>query len=95
MSRAAARTTQADIARAIRAARQCGVSMSIEIMPDGIIRLTTEKTGGPVANEDQRHSVCEHDPATGQFRGKARAGRLLDGVEHNGFPTPAKIGGDA
>jgi hypothetical protein len=26
------------------------------------------------------------DPITGRFLGKARAGRLLDGVEHNGFP---------
>jgi HNH endonuclease len=27
------------------------------------------------------------DPSTGQFVGKRVAGRLLDGVEHNGMPT--------
>lgn len=29
------------------------------------------------------------DPSTGRFIGKARAGRLLDGVEHNGMPGSA------
>jgi hypothetical protein len=40
MSRRAARCTQADIARALSAAKQAGVSMAVEIDPDGTIRLT-------------------------------------------------------
>lgn len=40
MSRRPARCTQADIARAINAAKQTGVSMAVEITPDGTIRLT-------------------------------------------------------
>lgn len=40
MSRRPARCSQADIARAINAAKQAGVSMAVEITPDGTIRLT-------------------------------------------------------
>ena len=39
MPRTAARVTQADIARAIRAAKQAGAEMAVEIAPDGTIRL--------------------------------------------------------
>lgn len=38
MSRTPARTTQADIARAIRAAKQAGAG-AIELLPDGTIRI--------------------------------------------------------
>jgi hypothetical protein len=38
MSRRAAIITQADVARAIRAAQQCGAG-SVEIRPDGTIRV--------------------------------------------------------
>ncbi|WP_182442185.1 HNH endonuclease [Cereibacter sphaeroides] len=47
------------------------------------------KQGGPVAGDDLRHCVCEQDEATGRFIGKRVAGRLLDGVEHNGMPEVA------
>lgn len=40
MSRRPARFTQADIARAINAVKQTGVSMAVEISLDGTIRLT-------------------------------------------------------
>jgi hypothetical protein len=39
MTRAPARVTQADIARAIRAIEQTGARMAVEIGVDGIIRL--------------------------------------------------------
>jgi hypothetical protein len=38
MSRTPARCTQADVARAIRAAQQCGAGV-VEITPEGIIRI--------------------------------------------------------
>lgn len=44
------------------------------------------KQGGPTADDDLRHSVCDHDPTTGRFVGKA-AGRLLDGREWNEMPA--------
>lgn len=44
------------------------------------------KQGGPIADVDQRHSVCDQHPITGRFVGKARAGRLLDGHTHDEFP---------
>jgi hypothetical protein len=40
------RCTQADIARALRAAKQTGEDMCVEISPDGTIRITTEKPLG-------------------------------------------------
>lgn len=45
MSRRPARATQADIRRAVAAARQAGGQMVVEITPDGTIRLvpTQEK----------------------------------------------------
>lgn len=39
MPRTSARVTQADIARAIRAAQQVGAPMAVDILPDGTIRL--------------------------------------------------------
>jgi hypothetical protein len=43
MSRRPAITTQADVARAIRAAQQCGAGV-VEIKPDGTIRVVVEKS---------------------------------------------------
>lgn len=39
MSRAKARFTEADLKRAIKAARQCEPPWTVEIEPDGTIRL--------------------------------------------------------
>lgn len=39
MSRTPARVTQADVARAIRAAKQTGAG-SVELLPDGTIRIS-------------------------------------------------------
>lgn len=49
MSRTPARVTQADVARAIRAAKQTGAG-AVQILPDGTIKieLTGEKTQEPV-----------------------------------------------
>ena len=44
------------------------------------------KQGGPTVSADQRHNACDRSTTTGRFTGKKRAGRLLDGVEHNGMP---------
>ena len=55
MSRTAAKFTQADIARALRAAAQTRVSVAIEVLRDGTIRLVP----------------CEkHDLKAGNFRPK-------------------------
>jgi len=45
-----------------------------------------QKQGGPIQENDLRHSVCKHDPTTGRFIGKKAAGRLLDGVEYSEYP---------
>lgn len=45
MSRRPARVTQADIARALRAADQTGMKMAVEIDPDGTIRLVPLDAG--------------------------------------------------
>ncbi len=41
-----ARVTQADIARALRAAKQAGDDMCVEVTPDGTIRITADKPVG-------------------------------------------------
>ena len=40
------RCTQADIARALRAAKQVGEDMCVEVTPDGTIRITADKPVG-------------------------------------------------
>jgi hypothetical protein len=40
MSRTAAKITQADVARALRAAQSAGPTWQVEILHDGTIRLT-------------------------------------------------------
>jgi hypothetical protein len=50
MSRTAARFTQADVARSIRAAKQAGAG-AVELLPDGTIRIClyeSEKPAPPV-----------------------------------------------
>lgn len=39
MARTAAKHTQADIARVLRAAAQCGVAVDVVLEPDGRIRI--------------------------------------------------------
>jgi hypothetical protein len=46
VSRTPARFTQADVARAIRAARQAGVG-AVELLPDGTIRICLDGAGKP------------------------------------------------
>jgi hypothetical protein len=45
VSRRPARFTQADIARAIRAVRQAGAGMAVEVLPNGIIRISPQESG--------------------------------------------------
>ena len=56
MSRAAAKFTQADIARAIRAAKQAGAG-SVGLVPDGTIGInlisTNDKTTPPLEPEEE------------------------------------------
>lgn len=54
MSRTPARVTQADVARAIRAAKQAGAG-AVELFPDGRIRidLTGEKAVKPLEAEEE------------------------------------------
>lgn len=46
MSRTAAKVTQADVARALRAVEQTGASAVIEIAPDGTIRIVPAALAG-------------------------------------------------
>lgn len=53
MSRGRLKFRQADVARALRAIKQAGAAMALEITPDGTIRLTPaepspQSTGRPV-----------------------------------------------
>jgi hypothetical protein len=49
VSRTPARITQADIARAVRAVAQCGVSATIEVSKDGTLRvIVNDETTKPV-----------------------------------------------
>lgn len=47
MTMRAARCSQADIARALRAARQAGDGMIVEIAPDGTIRIVPWASKAP------------------------------------------------
>lgn len=57
MSRRPARFTQADIARAIKAAKQTGVSMAVEITLDGTIQLVPADQSAPKGVAQQRKIV--------------------------------------
>jgi hypothetical protein len=50
MSRRPALITQADVARAIRAAKQCG-AQAVEVCPDGTIRISLVETASVQAGE--------------------------------------------
>lgn len=50
MSRTPARVTQADVARAIRAAKQTGAG-SVDVLPDGTIRIQIAPAAAPAAPE--------------------------------------------
>lgn len=58
MARTAARFTQADVARSIRAAKQAGAG-SIRLFPDGTIKIdlqadpAVEKTQNPIEDEEE------------------------------------------
>jgi len=52
MSRTAARCTQADIARAIRAIEQTGAKMAVELAKDGTIRLVPTDAGATPKIDD-------------------------------------------
>ena len=50
MGMKASRFTQADVARAIRAVKQCGGDMEIVIAGDGEIRIVQKGTAAPPGN---------------------------------------------
>lgn len=60
MSRTAARITQADVARAIRAAKQTGAG-TVEVLPDGTIRISLSPSSTPELEsrgvEDRREVI--------------------------------------
>ena len=45
MPRTPARVTQADIARALRAAQQVGAPMAVKLLPDGTIEIVPVSAG--------------------------------------------------
>ena len=58
MPRTAAKFTQADVARAIRAVQQTGSDMAVELRPDGVIRIfRTTETAKPEPVEAEREIV--------------------------------------
>ena len=63
MSRRPAATTQADIARAIRAAQQCGAGV-VEIKPDGTIyvRVSPQTTAEIPENEPRPEEPTPVEP---------------------------------
>lgn len=48
-----ARVTQADIARALRAVAQTGVSMAVEVAKDGTIRIVPVQGKIEIKNDEQ------------------------------------------
>lgn len=58
MPRTAARVTQADIARALRAAQQVGAPAAVEVTPDGTIRIVPiSAVPGGDSGEKRRETV--------------------------------------
>jgi len=57
MSRTAARFTQADLARAVRAAKSVGDDMAVDLRPDGTIRIFRLVEGPNAAVEPQPEVV--------------------------------------
>ncbi len=62
MPRRPASVTQADIARALRAAKAAGDDWCVEIQPGGVIRITRE------ANKGQRAPSAEPTPPKREWR---------------------------
>ncbi|MFA5951538.1 MAG: hypothetical protein WC807_14765 [Hyphomicrobium sp.] len=56
MSRTAAKFTQADVARSIRAAKQAGAG-AVELLPDGRIRIDLTGDKSPIPVELEREVV--------------------------------------
>ena len=56
MSRTAARFTQADVARTIRAARQAGAG-AVELLPDGTIRIRLDGLEEPAQPVEPNREV--------------------------------------
>lgn len=56
MPRTAAKVTQADIARVLRAVAQTGTKMRVEISPDGTIRMEPVE-GGALPRFDRKAPV--------------------------------------
>lgn len=52
MSRTPARITQADVARAIRAAKQAGAGC-VDVMPDGTIRISLSPASTPTHRQER------------------------------------------
>jgi hypothetical protein len=69
VSRRAAAYTQADIARALRAAEQAGPEWCVELF-DGLIRLTRSPTKGPPADNDPKPTSTE--PSALDSHGKVK-----------------------
>jgi hypothetical protein len=66
MTRRAAKITQADLARAIRAAEQVAPGRRVvEITPDGLIRIVPIEASGPVVS-DTGHDEPEDPFARGR-----------------------------
>lgn len=58
MSRTPARVTQADVARAIRAAKQTGAG-AVEVLPDGTIRIQIAPASAPAESPAAPPPVAE------------------------------------
>lgn len=54
-----------------------------------------ENTIGAAVDADSARPIMAHNPTLMRNVGKKRAGRLLDGVEHNGVPAAAHVAGGA
>jgi hypothetical protein len=56
-----AHVTQADIARALRAARQVGSDWVVEVMPDGVIRIAQSSPDRAQGRDPQATLAPEHN----------------------------------
>lgn len=57
MARRAARFTEIDLRRAIRAVKNEGADMAVEILPDGTIRIVPYVTNKPVEPAEERDII--------------------------------------